>query len=67
MTSDNFIVRIYRRNMNQPDQLVGQVEDVDRGRTQPFQTMEKLWHILAGKKTAKNPVKSERIKPGVEK
>jgi|UPI00036F8B7F hypothetical protein len=48
MTTDNFIVRIYRRD--QPEHMVGQVEDIDRGCTQSFQGMEKLWRILAGDK-----------------
>jgi len=50
MALDNFIVRIYRRERNHPDHLVGQVEDVALGCKQPFQSMEKLWRILAGEK-----------------
>jgi len=55
MASDHFIVRIYRRDMKQPDHLVGQVEDIDLGRRQPFQSMEKLWRILVGKKAGQKP------------
>jgi hypothetical protein len=50
MGLDNFIVRIYRRDSKQPDHLAGEVEDIDHGRRYPFQTMEKLWRILAGEK-----------------
>jgi len=49
MAFDNFIVRIYRRN--QSDDLVGQVEDVEQGRRQPFQSMEKLWRIFTEAKS----------------
>jgi len=50
MASDNFIVRIYRRD--RPDHLVGQVEDVAHGCKHPFQSMEKLWSILAGERSS---------------
>ncbi len=50
MTSDNFIVRIYRRD--RPDHLVGQVENVDLGYKQSFQSMENLWRILARERTS---------------
>jgi len=49
MALDNFIVRIYRRDP--PDHLVGQVEDIELGHKQPFQSMEKLWRILAESKS----------------
>ena len=47
---DNYIVRIYRRDRNNPQNLVGIVEIVERGEEQAFHNFEELWMILTDRK-----------------
>ena len=49
---DNYIVRIYRREKDNPRMLIGLVEEVGASGKKAFNTFDDLWEIL-------NPVKSE--------
>ena len=49
---DNYIVRIYRRDRNNPHNLVGIVEIVERGEEHSSHNFEELWKILTQKKPA---------------
>ncbi len=44
---DNYIVRIYRRNVRHPDRLVGVVEKADDQNQRSFHTTRELLEILA--------------------
>lgn len=44
---DNYIVRIYRRDMEDPQRIAGQVEFVEREEKKAFTGMEELINILA--------------------
>lgn len=46
---ENYIVRIYRRHLQDKRQVAGTVEKVGKARTRPFANIEELWNILAGK------------------
>jgi hypothetical protein len=43
---DNYIVRIYRREKDNPRMLVGLVEEVGRAGKKAFSTLDDLWDIL---------------------
>jgi hypothetical protein len=44
--ADSYIVRIYRYEKDDPDRLVGLVEEVGIGRQRGFTCIEELWKIL---------------------
>jgi hypothetical protein len=44
---ENYIVRIYRRDECQPDNIAGLVETAETGATQPFHSLSELTMILA--------------------
>ena len=44
---ENHIVRIYRRDGEQPDSIVGLVESVETGEIQSFHSLSELTGILA--------------------
>lgn len=46
---DSYVVRIYRRNSDSPQDLVGLVELVDRDEERAFGNFEELRAILEGK------------------
>jgi len=43
---ENYIVRIYRRNSNDPDSITGVVEKPDRHESEPFSSIDNLISIL---------------------
>jgi hypothetical protein len=51
-THRSFVVNVYRR---QAELVVGTVQDVQTGRTVPFQGMEELWQVIG-----RSPSRSER-------
>jgi hypothetical protein len=57
----SYLTRIYRRNKDNPDDIVGIVEDIDTGRKQPFKNLSELNKIIAGpaKKTRKQKHKKQ--------
>lgn len=72
MISKTFIVQIYRWEENEPDLMVGTIEDVEKGRKDKFTGLKGLWERLMELqrkhgKTAKRDGsvhKKERIKGG---
>jgi hypothetical protein len=46
MMADSYIIRIYRYEKDNPDGLVGLVEEVGIGRRRGFTSIEELWKIL---------------------
>jgi predicted transcriptional regulator YdeE len=52
---DSYIVRIYRYERDNPDMLVGLVEEVGIDRQRRFTNIEELWRILNSAR------KSERL------
>ncbi len=53
---DSYVIRIYRREENDPRQMVGQVEIVGLDEKKAFASIEELWGILgdAGRKRKKD-------------
>ena len=49
---DNYIVRIYRREKDDPRLLVGLVEEVGTSGKRAFNTFDDLWEILNSVKNA---------------
>lgn len=67
---ENYIVRIYRRSENESEELVGLVEDVERGKTHPFKSAAELCRILtpsAENDYQKRRKRRSRAKQGVKK
>jgi hypothetical protein len=46
MMAESYIVSIYRYEKDDPDRLVGLVEEVSIGRRRGFTNIEELWSIL---------------------
>lgn len=44
---ENYIVRIYRREQENPRSVAGQVEDVSDGSVHPFTSLEALGKVFA--------------------
>ena len=47
---DNYIIRIYRRDEEEPNEVVGVVELVETEKKQKFKNMDELVRILRGPK-----------------
>jgi hypothetical protein len=47
-----FIVRVYRREADNPDRLVGVVEEVEKQARHSFTCLDELWAILNAGKSA---------------
>lgn len=47
---ESYVVRVYRRNKDAKDSLVGMVEDIGAGKTRVFHTPEELISIIRGEK-----------------
>ena len=48
--SDDYIVRIYRRDSRRAHRFIGTIEEVGIEGKQAFETIEELWSILSRKK-----------------
>jgi len=60
---DSYLVRIYRRSKDDPEQVVGVVEEIDSGLNRSFQDMAQLAKMLTLEKfTEKEPAEKKRIK-----
>lgn len=46
-TSETYVVRIYRRDTLDPDQVHGLVERAGRRKTQPFDSLQELIEIMS--------------------
>ncbi len=64
-TLDNYIVRIYRREKDNPRLLVGLVEEVGVSGKRAFNSLDDLWEILNGQKSRDK--KYQRHKKGALK
>jgi hypothetical protein len=58
---DNYIVRIYRREKNNPRLLVGLVEEVGSEGKRAFNTLDDLWEILNAKRKLPKRRRGERV------
>ncbi len=66
---DNYIVRIYRREKDNPRLLVGLVEEVGVSGKKAFNSLDDLWEILNRKETETTRHqrnKKERLRGGRE-
>jgi hypothetical protein len=45
-TIETYIIRVYRRNRNDPRKIAGLVETVGKNEKKAFSTREQLWDIL---------------------
>ena len=52
---ENFIVRIYRRDQDKPDEIAGLVELVEAEKKQAFKNMDELSQILCCPVKKKTP------------
>jgi hypothetical protein len=52
-----YIVRVYRRNEPEPQNIIGLVETVGTGGTKPFRNAGELLDILAGRDAKKTGTK----------
>jgi len=60
---DSYLVRIYRRSKDDPEQVVGVVEEIDSGLNRSFQGMAQLAKMLTLEKFPKKEhVNKKRIK-----
>jgi hypothetical protein len=52
---DSYILRIYRREKDDPRTLVGLVEDIDSKGKRAFTSYDDLWEILNGRAGSRTP------------
>ena len=64
---DNYIVRIYRREKDNPRVLVGLVEEVGKKGKRAFNDLDDLWEILNAGKRMTNPGRQETVRRMIEK
>ncbi|MDH4163773.1 MAG: hypothetical protein OEW15_13970 [Nitrospirota bacterium] len=46
---ENYIIRIYRRDNDDPRKMNGIIESVEAGEQKPFGTYTELWEVLRSK------------------
>lgn len=49
-TMDNYVIRVYRRDVDDPSKMVGEVEQVEDNTTEAFQDVSELFRILVDPK-----------------
>jgi len=59
---DNYIVRIYRREKDNPRVLVGLVEEVGKKGKRAFNDLDDLWEILNADKRVTNPGSQDAVR-----
>jgi hypothetical protein len=57
---DSYVVHIYRREENDPNQMTGLVEIVGAVEKKPFRDIEELWSILGSARASKNQGKRKK-------
>ena len=57
---DSYVIRIYRRDEQYPQNIIGLVEDVMIQETRPFKNFNELWEILRKKEKKEKERKRER-------
>ena len=60
MINRTYIIHLYRYEEDEPDSLVGIVEDVEEGTKDKFGSMDELWQRLKPAKSRKRDVKKKR-------
>lgn len=55
---ENYLVRIYRRDKEDPDRIAGMVEFIEAGEKKAFATFDDLKAILAADRAKKRPKQS---------
>ncbi len=58
---ENYVVRVYRRNADDPDGVVGLIEQVEKAQTRSFRTLTELISILSVDPDGAEPQASRRI------
>ena len=56
---ENYIVRIYRRDQDRPDEIAGLVELVEAEKKQAFKNIDELSQILCSPERKKAPKKKK--------
>ena len=64
---DIYIVRIYRREKDNPRVLVGLVEEVGKKGKRAFNDLDDLWEILTAGKQVTNPGRQDAVRRMTEK
>lgn len=57
---ESYVIRIYRRDEQYPQNIIGLVEDVMIQETRPFKNFNELWEILRKEEKKKKERKRER-------
>src|SRR4030067_1832697 len=61
MLMESYILRIYRRDKNELNNIIGTIEDVDVGGARPFHNAEEIAGMLTGEgKSRKNKIGREK-------
>jgi len=65
---DSYIIRIYRRDIDNPETMVGVLEAASDGVQQSFHSRDELWNLLAeaphrDKKIKKKTSKASGLRP----
>lgn len=67
---ENYIVRIYRRDDNDPENVVGMLESVETQKQQPFHSLVTLTRLLSDRGTGKawstKPDDSSPLSPPIQ-
>ncbi len=59
---DSYIIRIYRRDIDKPEAVLGVLEKTRDGTQQPFHSRDELWNLLA-----EDPNRDKKIKKKTSK
>jgi hypothetical protein len=59
---ENYIVRIYRRDQDRPDEIAGLVELVEAEKKQAFKNMDELSQILCSPVKKRPPKEKNQVK-----
>jgi len=58
---ENYILRIYRRDVERPDCVVGMVEDAASGETLPFRSLDELMAFLSQRESLDTRYENRRL------
>ena len=57
---ESYIIRIYKRQKDDPEELLGQVLDIQTDKNLPFKSMEDLMRILCSVKGMSEPEEKDQ-------
>ncbi len=63
---ENYIVRIYRRDQDNPDHVTGMLESVEAETRHPFKTLKGLHSLLSDTDTPAESKKLKTVSAGVD-